>query len=167
MGKIPRSLLFVILTGLSLTSFWGPRAGYAAGQIDHLYVTGKVMEIDRCASAWLIKRYIDENAVFAFLTDEELMVAEHFSFDTPFSKYRRTHRASTFEALRQGYSVNNDRVDYLAEMIHEIEINYWNKGKKSKVARFKFELEKRLRGAPDNQTALNRCFNYLDALPLL
>jgi hypothetical protein len=145
-----------------LTFFHWCHNGIAGENNNHLYVTGKVMEIDRCASAWLIKRHIDARAVFDFLTDEELMVSQGISFDTPYSKFRRSHRASTFESIQQEYSLHGDRVDYLAKLIHEMEINFWNKNTKKETARFQFELEKILQDAPDIPAALKSCFEYLD-----
>jgi hypothetical protein len=136
----------------------------AAGQ--HLYVTGKVMEIDRCASAWLIKRHVDESAVFAFLTDEELMESNGMSFDTPFSKYRRSHRFSTFESIQQGYKIKDRKVEHLAAIIHDIEINFWNKNQNQNVAKFQYELKKNIQDSDDNRVALDRCFAYLDAISI-
>jgi hypothetical protein len=133
---------------------------------NHLFVTGTVMEIDRCASAWLIKRHVDVHAQFDFLTDNELMQTKGISFDTPFSEFRRTHRASTFEAIQSKYSLHNERIDYLAALIHEVEINFWNKNLKTETAQFQFGLKNILQKAPDNITALNVCFDYLDSLSL-
>ena len=130
----------------------------------HLYVTGTVMEIDRCASAWLIKRYVDVDARFEFLTDEELMTTGMKSFDTPYSQLRRTHTASTFETIQREYAVDDKKVEYLAVLIHELEINFWNKKMEKRAVQFQVELEKLLREAGDNRTALQLCFTYLDSL---
>ncbi len=156
-----------VIIGLSLLLFplfaWCHN-GMAAEKSNHLFVTGKVMEIDRCASAWLIKRHVDDHAIFDFLTDEELMASQGISFDTPFSKFRRTHRASTFESIKNEYSLHDDRVDHLARIIHDIEINFWNKNKNNETARFQFELKKILQEATDNTAALKGCFEFLDTL---
>ena len=37
------------------------------------YSTRKEVHVDRCASAWLIKRFIDPDAEFLFATHEEAM----------------------------------------------------------------------------------------------
>ena len=132
----------------------------------HIYVTGTVMEIDRCASAWLISRYVDEKAEFEFLSDQELMSNGKKSFDTPFSKLRRTHNASTFEAITKHYALKDDRVAYLAALIHELEINFWNKEMGTAVLIFQIELDKQIRAAEDNHTALQACFDYLDSFSI-
>lgn len=130
----------------------------------HLYVTGTVMEIDRCASAWLIKRYVDEDAEFNFLSDQRLMVTDAISFDTPYSELRRTHTHSTFESIQNKYLLNDDKIKFLAQLIHELEINFWNKQVEKKAVHFQFELEKILQETADPHKALQQCFKYLDSL---
>lgn len=132
----------------------------------HTYVTGVVMEIDRCASAWLIKRYIDTRAEFRLLTDEELMTTEGIQFDTPFAELRRTHRFSTFEAIKHKFSVDNNFVEHIASLIHEIEINFWAKKANKKAAKFEYELKQIIDKATDNKAALAGCFSYLDGLAI-
>ncbi|MCP4023352.1 MAG: chromate resistance protein, partial [Desulfobacteraceae bacterium] len=56
---------------------------------DDLYSTGRMMEVDRCASAWLIKRHINPQAQFMFFEDGQL-ITQGISFDTPDSKFCRT-----------------------------------------------------------------------------
>jgi hypothetical protein len=157
-------IFFSVLLALMLCFTTGIKA--SEGKTAHLYVTGTVMEIDRCASAWLLKRHVDEEATFDFLTDQELMVTEGFSFDTPFSEFRRTHTQSTFESIQKRYSLNDNRVVFLAKLIHELEINFWNKNIEKKAAQFQFELKKLLQDSEDNSTALQRCFDYLDTLKI-
>ncbi len=138
----------------------------AAETDDHLYVTGQVMEIDRCASAWLIRHYIDPLAHFEFLNDEELMSSRATTFDTPYSEFQRTHRTSTFEAIQNKYEVNTPRVNAISDMIHDIEINFWTKSKEDNTVRFQIELKQILQSSADNRSALKNCFEYLNNLPL-
>lgn len=132
----------------------------------HLYVTGKVMEIDRCASAWLIKRHVDGAATFDFLTDEELMESKATQFDTPFAELQRSHRMSTFESVVYKFSIKDERVASVAALIHDIEINFWNKKEKKEVSKFEYDLKQIIDNAPHNPAALQGCFSYLDSLDL-
>ncbi len=159
-NKLYRDVLLVLLLLLCT-------GGAVAAQDNsgHLYVTGSVMEIDRCASAWLIKRYVDQDARFMFLTDQELIKTEAQSFDTPFSKLRRTHKYSTFESIVLKYAITDDKVVEVAGLIHEIEINGWNRQKR-KAATFEYEMKKIINNSTNNQDALARCWAYLDTLYL-
>jgi hypothetical protein len=132
----------------------------------NLYVTGKVMEIDRCASAWLIKKHVNTAAGFDFLDDEDLMRSSAIQFDTPFAALRRTHRLSTFESIIEKYSIKNGRVTSIAAMIHDIEINFWNKQEKRDVQQFEHELKQIIETTKDNTVALQGCFKYLDSLKI-
>lgn len=155
-----KCLIFALVILLQSTAFAGNDGS------SHQYSTGIVMELDRCASAWLIQRYIDTQASFRFLAEEELMVTTDRSFDTSFSEFRRTHTQSTFEVIRQKYVINDNKVKHLALLIHDIEINFWNKELGENASRFKREIEKLIQSAVDNDAALQSCFNYLDNLTI-
>ena len=88
------------------------------------YVTWDTMEVDKCASAWLIKRFIDKDAVFKFIPKGEL-VKEGIPFDTPESKFRRYHNMSTFESILKEYRIQDPILIRIGKMMHDIEISYW------------------------------------------
>jgi hypothetical protein len=75
--------------------------------------------IDRVASAWLIRRFIDPKAKFAFNPRAKAMVP----FDT-FQGNGFGHRGDqcTFETLRSEFKVPDRRVEQLAEMIHDADL---------------------------------------------
>ncbi len=75
--------------------------------------------IDRVASAWLIRRFIDPKAQFAFDTRAQGAV--------PFDTFRSDgfgHRGDqcTFETLRADFGVRDARTAALAEMIHDADL---------------------------------------------
>jgi hypothetical protein len=133
-----------------------------AGDVPKVYCTGTVLEADRCASAWLIKRFVDKNAAFIFLSDEELMNTTAIPFDTATATLRRSHRLSTFEVIRDYYSISGSRVDAIAKLIHDIEINFWNKKSEAKLLQFQQDIDKLLTESGNNQEVLTSCFHYLD-----
>lgn len=90
----------------------------------HLYSTWVPSELDTCASAWLIKKYVDPQAVFKFYPRGSF-VEQGMAFDTPDAKWKRTQRASTFEAILAEYKIKDKALERIGQMIHEIEINYW------------------------------------------
>ena len=127
-----------------------------------VYCTGKILEIDRCASAWLIRRFIEKDANFLFQDDEELLESTAIPFDTPTATLRRSHKQSTFEVIRDSYRISDPGVDRIAAIIHDIEINFWNNKTVEETRKFSEELNEIIHTAPDTVTALEGCFGYLD-----
>lgn len=99
---------------------------HAEQEPNHVYVTRKGSEPDRGASAWLIKRYIDLQAEFRLFTQDE-PIPEGITFDIPESRYRRTHRYSTYETLLHAYKITEPIVVQIGVIIHDLEINTWGK----------------------------------------
>ena len=59
-----------------------PKAGEASrSYMRQLWVTRPRPGVDRMASAWLIRRFIDRNARFAFAADRNAVPAEAIPFD--------------------------------------------------------------------------------------
>ena len=45
----------------------------------------------------------------------------------PEAKFRRYHNASTYESLLKYYKIEDQRCIYISKIIHDIEINTWEK----------------------------------------
>jgi hypothetical protein len=128
----------------------------------HLYATGRTMEIDRCASAWLIKRYVDPKAHFKFYPDGEL-ITEGTPFDTPEAELRRTHNQATFEVIMARYGLKEEGLAALARSIHEIEIGFWaTSGRSPETTRLETTLGELLRNSETSPEAMQACFSFLD-----
>ena len=95
-----------------------------ADESSHIYSTWDILEIDSAASAWLIKRFIDKDAVFKFYPKGEF-ITEGIPFDTPDAELRRRHGLSCFESIIKKYNVEDPKLLYIGTLVHEIEINYW------------------------------------------
>lgn len=129
----------------------------------HVYSTGSIMEIDRCASAWLIKRFVDKDAVFKFFPDGEI-VEVGTPFDTPDAELSRTHRRSTFEAIMDKHKIIDKRLEALRKSIHDIEINFWGKKDSWKSDVLAAEVNKIINQAKNNDDCLEKCFIYFDKI---
>ncbi len=110
--------ILILLAGIGMV--------YAGQKTEHVYVTREGSEPDRGASAWLIKRYIDPQAQFRLFTQDE-PVPDGITFDIPESRYRRTHRYSTYETLLHAYKITEPVVLKIGVIIHDLEINTWGK----------------------------------------
>jgi len=90
--------------------------------LDRVWITRPRPGIDRVSSAWLIRRFIDSNARFAFGNKPE----EHADA-IPFDMFQAKgfgHRGDdcTFETLRKEFAVRDARVGTIAEIIHDADL---------------------------------------------
>lgn len=106
---------------MALTLLLGPIRGWAEPA---LYSTWANFEADKCASLWLIKRFIDPTATFRFYPSG-VRIDQGIAFDTPDAPFRRTHNQSTFERLLDHYAFRNPTLLDLGRLLHDIEINTW------------------------------------------
>ena len=108
-----------------LTSFGMP-GNILAEQKRLVFSTWEGFEVDKCASIWLIKRFIDKNAVIEFFPKGE-PIKQGIPFDTPDAKFRRYHNMSTFESLLNHYELKDATLMYIGKIVHDIEVNIWEK----------------------------------------
>ncbi|MFN2571444.1 MAG: chromate resistance protein ChrB domain-containing protein [Gemmatimonadales bacterium] len=87
-------------------------------QTRRLWVTRPDVHVDRIASAWLIKRFIDPKARFTFGEPREGAV----SFDTFEGDYTHDGERCTFETLLLRFGLEqNDALRAIAEMVHDVD----------------------------------------------
>jgi len=89
---------------------------------NRVWVTRPRPGVDRCSSAWLIRRFIDSNARFAFAPEEQ--VPKH---SVPFDMFHEGgfgHRGDdcTFETLQKDFKIRDRRVKAIAEIIHDADL---------------------------------------------
>src|SRR5947209_2669148 len=90
--------------------------------LDRTWITRPRPGIDRVSSAWLIRRFVDENATFVFADDP----ARHPGA-IPFDMFQAGgfgHRGEdcTFETLRREFVVRDAKIGTIAEMIHDADL---------------------------------------------
>jgi len=90
----------------------------------HVYSTWETLELDKCAAAWLLKRFIDKQATFKLYPVGTLEM-DGTPFDTPSSEYRRSQSLSCYETVLQRHGVNDPRLAELGRLVRDIEVNYW------------------------------------------
>jgi hypothetical protein len=83
------------------------------------WVTRPDVHVDRIASAWLIKRFIDPKARFVFGASREGAV----SFDMFEGDYTHDGDRCTFEVLLQRFSLDQDpALTAIGEMVHDVDL---------------------------------------------
>lgn len=92
------------------------------------WVTRARPKTDRIACPWLIRRYIDPDAEFAFVPSADVLsFAERegaTSFDAPDARYTHRDELCTFEVLIQDHELGgkDPALDELARIVHAADI---------------------------------------------
>lgn len=85
------------------------------------WVTRPRPHVDRIASAWLIKRFIDPDAVFVFAPPADFP-KEAIPFDAPGVELSHQGEDCTFETLVKRAHLRDRRLVRLAEVVHEADL---------------------------------------------
>lgn len=85
------------------------------------WVTRPRPQVDRLASAWLIKRFIDPEATFLFAAPAEFP-PDAIPFDTPGAELSHHGNDCTFETLLRRAALRDRRLTHLAEIVHEADL---------------------------------------------
>lgn len=89
-----------------------------------IWTTRKAPFVDRMASAWLIQKFIDKEAVFQF-TDErgnEGIPKGAVMFDTKDGDFTHSGDMCTFEVLVKAFGIKDRAIKKLAELVHELDM---------------------------------------------
>ena len=86
------------------------------------WVTRPRPHIDRIASAWLIKRFCDLDAKFAF-ADAADAARKGIPFDVLGADFGHHGEDCTFETLVKRFGVKDRRVKVIAEIVHEADLH--------------------------------------------
>ncbi len=86
------------------------------------WVTRPRPHIDRIGSAWLIKRFLDPEATFAF-ADRADAAKKGVPFDVLGAEFGHHGEDCTFETLLKRYGVKDRRLQVIAEIVHEADLD--------------------------------------------
>lgn len=122
------------------------------------------LEPDKIASIWLISRFIDNEARFVFVEKGVKCEADTISFDTPDSNLRRSHARSTYENIFNYYQIEDSKLKYIGDLIHDIEINVWSEKRFKKTIVIESDLRNIIEKHGDLSVAIEETGLYLDEL---
>ena len=86
-----------------------------------LWVTRPRPGVDRMASAWLIRRFIDSTARFAFITDLKT-AGDALPFDMFGAGFGHQGDRCTFETLTTRFGIIDPAVARIAEIVHDLDL---------------------------------------------
>lgn len=82
-----------------------------------IWVTWRGVQIDRIASAWLIRRFIEPEAVFRFIDPYEAPPPGAIPFDIPHTRFSHHGGSATFTALCRHYALNDPVLARIAAIV--------------------------------------------------
>jgi len=89
-----------------------------------LWVTRNKPHVDRCASAWLIKRFIDKEAKFKFIFKEDPIPEGAIAFTLPNAQIKPIEgKLTTYDALVKKYGIRDAHALMIGEFVHDFEVD--------------------------------------------
>lgn len=87
------------------------------------WVTRTGVHVDRIASAWLIRRFVDPEAKFRFVRSAEQSPApDELRFDMSEAEFTHEGDLCTFEVLLRHFGIEDAALRQLAEIVHDIDL---------------------------------------------
>jgi hypothetical protein len=87
------------------------------------WATRAGVHIDRAASAWLIRRYVDADAEFIFVHDPAELPSDATPFDMRGVELGHRGDDCTFETILRRYDLADPVLWKLAEIVHEADVD--------------------------------------------
>ncbi|MCF6150305.1 MAG: chromate resistance protein [Candidatus Kuenenia sp.] len=87
------------------------------------WVTREDVYIDRIASAWFIKKFIDAKAQFVFVKKNARVLPKNtIPFDMYGSEFTHHGEDCTLEAFLKAFQINDVALQHIAEIVHDIDL---------------------------------------------
>jgi hypothetical protein len=154
---MPLSLLTLLLISVPATT-----SSAEPSSEPLVFSTWDIFEVDKCASIWLIKRFIDPKARIVIYPKGDA-ITEGIPFDTPDAKFRRYQNASTYETFMRHYKIQNDRLLYLGKIVHDIEVNTWGKKAMKETRHVQNEVNTIITDANTSDEIIEKSLLFFDA----
>jgi hypothetical protein len=88
------------------------------------WATRKHPFVDRMASAWLIRRFIDPKAAFQFIDERDVASLDNttVAFDVRGAEFTHVGELCTFEVLVKSFRIKDRAVKNIAELVHDLDV---------------------------------------------
>lgn len=128
------------------------------------WVTRAGVFVDRMASAWLIRRFIDSQAAFKFVSIPRYAGAPgEFRFDMMPGEYTHDGDMCTFEVLVERFNLHDPGLVAIAEVVHDIDLKD-EKFARSEAPGIEAVLAGIVNAVADDEARLSAAFPLFDAL---
>ena len=128
------------------------------------WVTRAGVFVDRLASAWLIRRFIDREASFKFVSVARYPGAPgEVRFDMMPGEYTHDGDMCTFEVLIERFKLHDPGLEAIAEVVHDIDLKD-DKFARSEAPGIEAVLAGIVNATADDDSRLTAAFPLFDAL---
>jgi len=128
------------------------------------WVTRAGVKVDRIASAWLIRRFIDPEAVFKLVAPKGYRpLADEVRFDMTEAEMTHEGDACTFEVLASRFALRVAGLEAIAEIVHDIDVKD-DKFRRAEAAGVAASLEGIARAHPTDEARFERGYAFFDDL---
>lgn len=86
------------------------------------WVTREHCHVDRTACAWLIRRFLDPEATFAFVSDPGILPPDTTPFDIAGQRFSHHDGLSTFEVMVREHDLREPGLAALGRIVHEADL---------------------------------------------
>jgi hypothetical protein len=100
----------------------GDHSGRRASFQGRLWITRPRPGVDRMASAWLIRRFIDRQARFGFAADRESVPDSGVAFDMFGVEFSHQGDGCTFETLCSVFGIDGPALSRVAAIVHNLDL---------------------------------------------
>jgi len=128
-----------------------------------VYSTWDDFEVDKLASIWLLKRFIAPGAKIE-IYPKGRMIKKGIEFDTPYASLGRSFNRAAFEALLENYKMKDEKLVKMAKIIHDIEINVWQKKIFKKSRQIEQDVIQIINNDGSNDEIMEKAFKYFNVL---
>jgi hypothetical protein len=87
------------------------------------WATRAGIHVDRTACAWLIRRFIDQQAEFVFVHDPDEVPDDATPFDMRGVELSHHGDACTFETMLDRYGLDDPALHVIARLVHEADLD--------------------------------------------
>jgi len=121
------------------------------------WVTRRDPFVDRMASAWLIRKFIDAEAAFGFIDGEEVAAAGPgvVAYDVRGGEFSHVGNLCTFEVLVRSFALKDPALAKVVEIVHDLDVKE-DRYRRAEAAGVEEILEGVRRTAADDDDALKR-----------
>jgi len=129
-----------------------------------VWVTRRNLFVDRIACGWLIRRFLDENAIFKYVdSDTYAPCPGEIRFDMFEGEYTHEGDRCTFEVMVHRLGLQNRGMTALAEVIHDIDLKD-NKYNRLETMGLNAMLTGLAASEPDDESRMNRGAQLMENL---
>jgi len=127
------------------------------------WATRRGLHIDRIASAWLIRRFLDPKARFRFVDPGEPAARGELRFDMPGGDFTHEEDRCTFETLIARAGLGDRALSEVAEIVHDVDLKD-GKFARPEAARVERLIHALLLETPGDEQRLERGLDLFDGL---